>query len=81
MEIKFYLICCIGAFKNFGEKTAALFDRKKKDASNLAAEKVAEASHMVEDQAKKVGDTIQSTKSDAEKAALDAASSGNESIE
>lgn len=70
------VIFSLGAFKSFGEKTASLFERKKKDAGDLAAQKVQEASAIVEGQAQKAGELIQSTKSDAEKAAVGAVTSG-----
>lgn len=52
--------------KSFGEKTAGLFDRKKKDAEKLAADKVAEAQKLAEEQARKAGEAIGQTKSEAE---------------
>lgn len=63
------------SLKSFGEKTASLFDRKKKDAEKLAADKAAEAQKIAEEQARKVGEEIGKTKSEAE--AL-AASTGEE---
>ena len=54
------------SLKSFGEKTASLFDRKKKDAEKLAADKAAEAQKIAEEQARKVGEEIGKTKSEAE---------------
>lgn len=61
-----------GAFRSIGEKTASLFERKKKDAEQIAQEKAAEAAHVVEEQVKKAGELV----SGAEKTAADAANSG-----
>jgi hypothetical protein len=44
--------------KSLGDKTASLFDRKKKDAEQLAAEKVAAAQKLAEEQASKTKETI-----------------------
>lgn len=61
-----------GAFRSIGEKTSALFDRKKKDAEQIAAEKAQDASHVLEDQVNKAGEFI----GGAQKSASDAAESG-----
>lgn len=50
--------------KNFGEKTVNLFDRKKKDAEQIAAEKAAEAQKYVEDQIQKGGEAAAQTKNE-----------------
>lgn len=57
----------IASLKNLGEKTANLFERKKKDAEELAAEKIHEAQQSVEEQAKKTGELIAEKKNEAEK--------------
>lgn len=54
------------SLKSFGEKTAGLFDRKKKDAEKLAADKLTDAQKLAEEQARKVGEEIGKTKSEAE---------------
>lgn len=61
-----------GAFRSIGEKTSALFDRKKKDAEQIAAEKAQDASNVMEEQVKKTGEIF----SGAQKSASDAAESG-----
>lgn len=43
-----------------------MFDRKKKDAEKLAADKALEAQKIAEEQARKVGEEIGKTKSEAE---------------
>lgn len=53
---------CVASLKNIGEKTAGLFDRKKKEVEQLTAEKVAEAEGYAEEQAKHVGEAVQQTK-------------------
>uniref|UniRef100_A0A1B0DHP1 Uncharacterized protein n=1 Tax=Phlebotomus papatasi TaxID=29031 RepID=A0A1B0DHP1_PHLPP len=54
------------SLKSLGEKTASLFDRKKKDAETLAAEKAATAQKMAEEQVKKAGEAVGQTRSEAE---------------
>lgn len=44
--------------KNFGDKAAGLFEKKKKDAGELASEKAANAKKLAEDQLKKTQDAI-----------------------
>lgn len=44
--------------KSFGDKAAGLFEKKKKDAGELAAEKAANAKKLAEDQLKKTQDAI-----------------------
>lgn len=61
-----------GAFRSIGEKTSALFDRKKKDAEQIATEKAQDASHVLEEQVNKAGEFISGT----QKSASDAADSG-----
>lgn len=56
--------------KNLGNKTANLFERKKKDAEQLAADKVAEAQKMAEEQAKLAANSLNQTKNEAEQLAL-----------
>lgn len=53
------------SLKTFGEKTANLFDKKKKDVEQLATEKAHDAQEYAEDQAKKIGDAIEHTKNEA----------------
>lgn len=53
------------SLKNFGEKTAGLFERKKKDAEQLAAEKAAEIQKLAEEQAQKAGEVLSKTKNEA----------------
>lgn len=57
------------SLKSFGERTAGLFDRKKKDAEKLAEEKAEEAKKMAEEQARTLGESIGKTKSEAEQLA------------
>lgn len=52
--------------KSFGDKTASLFERKKKDAGDLAQDKVNAAQKLAEEQVKKTGEALSQTKSDAE---------------
>lgn len=52
--------------KSFGDKTASLFSRKKDEAEKLGEEKVNNAQKMAEEQATKIGQSIQQTKSEAE---------------
>lgn len=66
IKLKWYIT---GAFRSIGEKTASLFDRKKKDAEQIAAEKAQEAAHVVEDQVKKAGELIGGAQQSAESAA------------
>lgn len=61
-----------GAFRSIGEKTSALFDRKKKDVEQIATEKAQDASHVLEDQVNKAGELV----SGAQKSASGAADSG-----
>lgn len=68
MHILTWFIFCIpnlASLKNIGEKTAGLFDRKKKEVEKLAADKAAEASTFAEEQAKKAGDAVAKTKDEA----------------
>lgn len=55
--------------KNFGDKTANLFSKKKDEAEKLANEKAAEAQKLAEEQTKKVGQSVQQTKGEAEQLA------------
>lgn len=59
------------SLKSFGEKTASLFDRKKKDAEQVAAEKATAAQKMAEEQARKTAEAIGQTKSEVENLAAD----------
>lgn len=52
--------------KSFGDKTASLFERKKKDAGELAQEKANAAQKLAEEQVKKTGEALSQTRSDAE---------------
>lgn len=56
---------CSASLKNIGEKTAGLFDRKKKEMSDLAAEKAAEAQTYAEEQAQKAGEAFEQSKKEA----------------
>ncbi len=60
----------LASLKNLGTKTTSLFERKKKDVEQLAAEKAAEAQKLAEDQAKLAADSLTKAKTDAEKLAL-----------
>lgn len=51
--------------KSFGEKTANLFDKKKKEVEQLATEKAHDAQESAEEQAKRIGDAIDQTKNEA----------------
>lgn len=55
----------VASLKSFGEKTAGLFERKKNDAEQLAAEKAAEIQKLAEEQAQKAGEAIAKTRNDA----------------
>lgn len=55
----------LATLKNIGDKTSSLFERKKKEVSDLAAEKATEAQTYAEEQAKKVGESIEQTKNEA----------------
>lgn len=57
------------SLKNFGDKTANLFSKKKDEAEKLANDKAVEAQKLAEEQAKKVGQSVQQTKSEAEQLA------------
>ncbi|KDR15766.1 uncharacterized protein LOC110833308 [Zootermopsis nevadensis] len=59
-----------GAFKNLGSKAEQLFEKKKTDVEDIATQKKQLASEMLEEQAKKTGDAIWSTKSELETAAV-----------
>lgn len=52
---------CVASLKNIGEKTAGLFDRKKKE----MGEKAAEAQSYAEEQARKAGEALEQTKKEA----------------
>lgn len=56
---------CIASLKSFGEKTANLFERKKKEVEQIAAEKAVEVQLLAEEQAQKAVDAIAQTSSDA----------------
>lgn len=55
----------LATLKNIGDKTTSLFERKKKEVADLAAEKAAEAQTYADEQAKKVGESIEQTKTEA----------------
>lgn len=57
------------SLKSFGDKTANLFSKKKDEAEKLANDKAVEAQKLAEEQAKKVGQSVQQTKSEAEQLA------------
>lgn len=52
---------CVASLKNIGEKAGGLFDRKKKEME----EKAAEAQTYAEEQARKAGEVLDQTKKDA----------------
>lgn len=60
----------LASLKNLGSKTTSLFERKKKDVEELAAQKAAEAQKIAEDQVKLATDSFSQAKTDAEKLAL-----------
>ncbi|CAG5045363.1 unnamed protein product, partial [Parnassius apollo] len=62
-----------GAFRSIGEKTASLFERKKKDVEQIAAEKAEEAAHVVEEHVKKAGELVDGVHQTADQAANSAA--------
>lgn len=62
----------LASLKSLGDKTANLFSKKKDEVEKLANEKVNDVKEAAEDQAKKVGESIQKTTSEAEKLAADA---------
>lgn len=55
----------LATLKNIGDKTQSLFERKKKEVSDLAAEKATEAQTYADEQAKKFGESIEQTKNEA----------------
>lgn len=61
----------LASLKNLGEKTANLFERKKKDAEQIAAEKSAEAQKYIEDQLKKSSEAVAQTKNEVGKMVSD----------
>jgi predicted phage tail protein len=52
------------SLKNLGDKAGGLFDKKKKEATDLANEKVKNAQHLAEEQANKAGQAFSATKDD-----------------
>jgi hypothetical protein len=52
--------------KNLGDKATSLFDKKKKEAGDLAAEKVSKAQKLAEDQVKKTTDAVSGATSGAQ---------------
>jgi hypothetical protein len=56
--------------KNLGSKAEQLLEKKKHEVEDIANQKKQMASEMVEEQAKKTGDAIWSTKSEMETAAV-----------
>lgn len=61
----FHWIVCAASLKNIGDKTAGLFDRKKKEMSDLASEKASEAQSFAEEQARKAEEALDQTKKGA----------------
>lgn len=55
----------LATLKNIGEKTANLFERKKKEVGDLATEKASEAQNYAEEQAKEAGKAVEQTKKEA----------------
>lgn len=55
----------IASLKNLGDKASSLFDRKKKEAGDLASEKATKAKTLAEDQLKKTSDAISGATSGA----------------
>lgn len=60
-------LCVLNAasLKNIGDKASNLFERKKKEVGDLAAEKATEAQTYAEEQAKKAGEAVDQTKKEA----------------
>lgn len=58
-------IFCAASLKSIGEKTANLFEKKKKEVGDLATEKATEAHSYAEEQAKKAGEAVEQTKKEA----------------
>ncbi|XP_069702990.1 uncharacterized protein [Periplaneta americana] len=59
-----------GALKNLGSKAEQLVEKKKHEVEEIGQQKKQLASEMLEEQAKKTGDAIWSTKSELEKSAV-----------
>lgn len=72
MYLFFLYFLLLASLKSLGDKTANLFSKKKDEVEKLANEKVNDVKEAAEDQAKKVGESIQKTTSEAEKLAADA---------
>lgn len=72
MYLIFLYFLLLASLKSLGDKTANLFSKKKDEVEKLANEKVNDVKEAAEDQAKKVGESIQKTTSEAEKLAADA---------
>lgn len=51
--------------KSIGEKTANLFEKKKKEVGDLATQKATEAQSYAEEQAKKAAEAVEQTKKEA----------------
>lgn len=62
-----------GALKNLGSKAEQLVEKKKHEVEDIGSQKKQLASEMLEEQAKKTGDAIWSTKSELEKSAVSGA--------
>lgn len=58
MVVCVWVWICAASLKNIGEKTAGLFDRKKREMGDLAAEKAAEAQTYAGEQAQKAGELL-----------------------
>lgn len=61
----YWWILYIASLKSIGEKTTSLFEKKKKEVEDLAAEKATEAQNYAEEQAKKAGEAVEQTKKEA----------------
>lgn len=57
------------SLKNFGNRIASVFERKKKDASQIAEEKEKKVEDVVEQQLTKAADILKETKRDSENVA------------
>lgn len=53
------------SLKNLGDRAGALFEKKKKNAVDIATEKAENAKKLAEDQVKKTSDAIQNASSGA----------------
>ena len=66
----------LASLKNLGDKAGNLFHSKKKEATDLANQKVQDAQHIAEEQATKVGESLSKTKDDVTNLATSTATEG-----